>query len=811
MNTLLDDLRYAARTLRRTPGFTAIVILTLAITIGATTAMFSVVNGVLLHPFPYNDPDRLVNIYERNERGGIGAPSYPNFLDWRAQSTVFQRLAFARGDGVRVRGPEGIEQITGAWVTPGFLPLLGVEPLLGRGFSADEEREGGDAVLLLSYGLWQRRYGGDRSVIGTPVTLSDKRYTIIGVMPRGVESRDWEQFWTPIANASSDRALTQRGVRSDNFATGRLMPGVSIQRARAEMNVIARRLAAAHPAENRDWGVQVESLTDSAVGFARPALLVLLSAVALVLLIACANVANLSLVRASGRSTELAVRAALGADRGRVARQLLTESVVLALAGGSLGLLAGAALLRVLKAAAPGDIPRIDLVTIDWRVVCFVAGTSVLTALLVGLAPALRAATPDLMDALKSGARGTGGARQSRLRGAFLVGEIALSLMLLVGAGLLVQSFLRLREVSPGFNPERLIVLRVLPSGPAYRDDPRRLALFTNVAEALRRLPGVRSVALVNHAPMGRAGVMGRFVVGDHPAAPGQEEFAAFLTAGAGYFETMEIPLRAGRTFTQADMTAPIGPVIVSESLARINWPSENPIGRRLTIFKAAPGKSDTGEAIDAMVVGVAGDVKRQDLSTPATAAIYLPLTANLWGNAHVVIRTSADAAALIPTVRRTAAAAAGEVHIEGPDTMREWMAGTLAERRFNMQLLAAFAVTALALAALGIYGVLSYTVTQRTREIGIRMALGAERTSVLGLVVWQGLKLAIIGTVIGLAGALALTRVLSGQLYGVSATDPLTMLAVAALLAAVALVASYIPGRRAARVDPLVAIRTAD
>ncbi|HEX5436951.1 MAG TPA: ABC transporter permease [Gemmatimonadaceae bacterium] len=816
MNLLLHDLRYALRSLRRSPGFTCVAVLTLALGIGATTAVFSVVNGVLLRPLPFAEQERLFALFARSKDGGERLPSYPNFLDWQRQATTLD-LAYVRGRSESLRGPDGVRSVLVAYVSPRYFSVLGAHAALGRTFLPGEEQAGRGTVAVLTHHFWEQHFGGDPAAIGATITLGSRSYVIVGVMPRGARYPTWPpDVIAPMsAIIGSDRVLAQRDYHADAALLGRLRPDVSLAQAQGELNAIALRLAAAYPEVNRDWtSVLAYPVRRLILGDVRPRLLVLMAAVVLVLLVACANVTSLSLARAASRTREMAIRAALGAGRGRVVRQLLTESALLAAAGGVLGIGIAWIGVALLRRAAPQSLPRLNQVALDPAMLAFTLGVSLLVALIVGLAPALRAAAPNLATSLKERAGGSGGDRhRQRMRGALVTAEIALALVLVAGAGLLINSFWRLTRVDLGFNPAHLVGADITPPSPRY-DDPRQAAaLYARLLDAVRPIPGVERVAMANFTPLGHGGVPTKVEVGGK-ATYGEwgNRGASFRTVSPGYFHTMEIPLRAGRAFTTADLSSAGAVAIVNERFAHLYWPDESPIGQPVTVFKSAQGRADFGQPIHAVVVGVAATVRNRADDTLPTPKIYLPYTVNPWTHMALIVRATGDPTRLIPALKHAVLAVEPAIPMmgwgAGFGTMDDLAARGLSAQRFNTALLAAFALSALLLAAIGIYGLMAYAVTQRTAEIGIRMALGATRRDVLRLVVREGMRLAGAGIILGLAGSVVATRLLASLLYGVSATDPLTLASVAVLLTAVALAACWLPARRASGVDPLIALR---
>lgn len=814
MDTLLHDLRYAVRSLRRSAGFTTVAILTLALGIGATAAVFSVIDGVFLKPLPFADERRLFYFLERRAEGGRRLPSYPSFLDWKRDATTTE-LAYARGRPEAMRGNDGVENVLVAYVSPRFLSVLGAHPILGRTLLPDEEREGAANAAVITHHFWMRHFGGDPTAVGKTLVLGDRSYTVVGVMPREAAFPLWVDIWAPVAAiAGADRVLEERDFHADGILIGRLHRGVSLAQAEGELGTIARRLATAYPAANRDWtSVDARPVGSAIIGDVRPRLLVLMGAVAVVLLIACANVTSLSLARAAARTREIAIRSALGAGHARVVRQLLTESVLIATAGGVLGTAIAWSGVALLGHSAPWAVPRLAEVTLDFRVLAFVLGISFASALVVGLVPAWRSVMPDLADSLRERAQGAGGgALRQRLRAVLVTAEIALALILVAGAGLLIRSLQELQRLELGFDPERMVTFDITPPSPRY-DDPRdAAALYARIADAVRPLPGVERVALANFPP-GSGGIPTRVEVdGKVPYGEWGDRGASFRTISRGYFHATGIPLRQGRDFTDAEIASAGAVAVVSEAFARLYWPGESPLGHSVTVFKSAQGRADFGQPIRMTVIGVAADVQNGAPGDPPRPEIYVPFTANPWTHMNLVVRAKGEPAALIPALKRAVLGVEPAIPIAGGGAefivMDEQSARGLGVQRFNASLLGAFALSALLLAAIGIYGLMAYAVTQRTREMGIRMALGARPRDVLSLVVRQGMTLALLGIVIGIAGAFATTRLLASMLYGVAPTDPATFTGVAVLLAGVALLACWLPARRAARVEPNVALR---
>ena len=803
METLWQDVRYGWRMLRAKPGFTAVAVTALALGIGANSAIFSVVNAVLLRPLPYPEPGQLAMVWLDNRRQGVrdDITSYPNFSDWRDQNQVFQGMAGVADWRMSLTGAGEPEELHGASVSANFFALMGVNPAAGRGFTAEEEEPGREQVVVLGHGLWQRRFGGEPGVVGRDLILSGRSYQVVGVMPQGFQFPARAELWSPLA--PNPRLKAARGA----FwlpVVGRLKPGVTRERAQAEMDVIARRLEEQYPNINGGYGINVVALHEQTVGKIRPALLVLLGAVAFVLLIACANVANLLLARAAARQKEIAIRTALGAGRWRLVRQLLTESVMLALAGGALGLLLAIWGIDTLRALSPTNIPRLDQLGIDRHVLLFTLAVSVVTGLVFGLAPTVQAWRATLNETLKEGGRGAAaGAGGQRTRRLLVVLEMAVTLLLLIGAGLMIRSFWRLQQVDPGFNPERLLTLRLSLPRSKYPEGLNVVAFYEQLQERLSALPGVQSVGATTSVLMDNLPNSSGFSIEGRPREPEAQRLELpFDSVTPTYFRSMGIPLLSGRTITPQDVADGPQVALVNEAVVRRYFPNEDPLGKR---FKFGDPED---QAPWITIVGVVKDVRRQGLDTAARIASYLPHRQRPARSLEVVIRAAGEPLALAGAARDTIRSLDRDLPITNLRTMSDVLSETSAQRRFNMLLLGLFAGVALLLAAVGIYGVMAYAVTQRTHEIGIRMALGARPRDVLSLVLKQGLGLALAGVALGLGGAFALTRLMASLLYEVSATDPLTFAAVALLLVGVASLASYLPARRATKVDPMIALR---
>jgi putative ABC transport system permease protein len=795
---MLHDIRYALRSLLRHRVFALTAILTLGLGIGANTAIFSAVNGVLLRPLPYPEPDRVLTIWGFHPSIGRETASLPDFLDWR-KARSFSGMAAWANAAFTVTGTGEPEVVSGALVTPSYFRVLGAPIPLGRDFRDDEAR-GAARVVVLSQGYWQRAYGGRSDVVGRQITLGGVPYTIIGAGARGLALPAQVDLWAPL---QTDTTL---GRRNDFLQViGRLAPGATPEGARVELATIARRLEAEYPASNAGWGVELIGLQERIVGEIRPALLVFLGAVALVLLIACANVANLMLVRVAAREREVTIRAALGASRLRLLRQFLTESVLLALAGGILGLGLAVWGVDALRALEPGTVPRLQEIRLDARALAFALVLSTGTGLLFGVVPAIRALGFDLRGGLAEGGRALAGARAAaRTRNALVLAEVALASVLLVGAALLLRSFVGLQRVDPGIAVDGILTARVTLPRSRYEDPARQVAFADALLDRARALPGVSSAALGSGAPVDDALPYWAFAMaGVEQPPPEVVQDAVVYRASPEYFPTFGLPLIRGRLFEAGDRADQTPVAIVSQGLAQRYWPGRDPIGSRITFGDPGDSTSDW-----MTVVGVVGDVRQDGAVSPAYPQIYVPFAQLSNRSIVVALRTGRNPLALVAPLKQVLAGVDPNLALSQVSTMEQRVAGTLARPRVNALLLAAFAATALVLAALGIYGVIAYSVVQRTRELGIRVALGASADVVLGMVMRQGLSPVLIGLAIGLGVAAVGSRVLRSLLYGVTATDPATYAAVAAFLTVVAVAASYVPARGAARSDPVQALR---
>ncbi len=806
MGNLLQDLRYGLRMMLKAPGFTAIAVLALALGIGANTAIFSIVNAVLLRPLPYRDPEQLVQVWDnfrqlKLEKIWISVPEY---ADYGKLTGVFAQTAAYDTWDINVTAGDAPERVHGILATASLFPMLGVNAEVGRVFNDEEDKPGSNQVAVLSHGYWLRRFGGDRGIVGKKLSFDGKTYSVIGVMPAGFAFPDKEtEVWVPIAFDPSLFAETERGSRYINMVA-RLRPGVSVERAAAEMDATAARLQQQYPdsyAANSGWGVSVIPLHEQVVGDVRKPLIILLGAVAFVLLIACANVANLLLVRAAVRQKETAIRTAMGASRGRLIRQLLTESVVLSLTGGALGLLLAVVGINLILSFSPADVLPVKEVGLDARVLGFTLLVSLLTGVIFGLAPALQASKADLNEVLKESGRTTIGGKRQRTRSALVVLEVAMSLLLLIGAGLMIRSFMRLLRVDPGFKSEHVLTMQLSLPQTKYAQPPQRVAFYRQVLQRLEALPGVKAVGAINQLPLTGSSSDRTFnEQGKPPQNPPPN--AEFRVVSPGYFRAVGIPLVKGRYFADTDQETTPKAVIINQAMARRYWPGEDPLGKRIS-FDGAPGQPNWRE-----VVGIVGDVRQLGLGSEAKPEMYVPFTQFPRLNMTLVAQSAGDPAKLTSAVRSEVRAIDADQPVYNTRTMEEVLAQSVAKQRLNMLLLGIFAGVALVLAAIGIYGVMSYTTAQRMHEFGIRMALGARPKDLLTLVLGQGMLLALLGVVLGLVAAFLATRVMSSLLYGVSSTDPLTFIGVALLLLLVALAASLVPARKATRVDPIIALR---
>jgi putative ABC transport system permease protein len=800
--TTLYDFKHGARSLFRSPGFSAVAIAALAIGIGANTAIFSVINTLLLQPLPYRDADRLAIVWERNiprdRRTNVVGPA--NYLHWREMNRTFEDLAaVSMSYSVTLTGGGEPEEIPAQSLSVEAIPLMGITPMLGRAFTQDEARPNA-RFAMLSERLWRRRFAADPAILDRPLQFQGVAYTIVGILPGNFSFLDRTvEVWFPIGFTAQSRTPRGRSLQ----VVGRLKPGVTFDQAQEDMVRVGNDLATMFPAFNTGWSVTVIPVRKQLTGAVRPALFVLAGAVGFVLLIACANVANLLLSRATVRRRELAVRAALGAARARLVRQLIAESLTIAMAGGVVGLLLAWWALGFLRTVAAARLPiqRLEMVGIDGWVLAFALGISLMSGIVFGVVPALTASGDSLTDSLKEGGRTGSSARGKRARSVFVVAEVALALILLVGAGLLVRSFTRLLGVSPGFDPSKTITMRLTLPAARYGAEGQRGRFLDRFFAEVGRLPGVQSAGAISFLPMtGLGAATSMTIVGQPPPPAGQEPVTDVRVISHDYLEAMGVPLLKGRLFNEQDPSDARGRVVISETMARRHWPGEDPIGKRVRI---------AWDSHEDEIIGVVGDVKHYGLDSPSVRAMtYWPYARNPYGAMTVTIRTASDPRQIVNAVAAAVRRLDPDLALAAVQTMDEVVSNSMAERRLTMLLLAVFAGAALVLAALGIYGVVAYSVTQRTQEIGIRMALGARQGDVLRMIVRQAVALVSIGIAVGAAGALLLTRLMEGLLFAVTPADPVTFAAVGATLALVAALASYVPGLRATRVDPVIALR---
>ena len=811
MQTVLQDLRYGARMLLKSPGVTLVAIIALMLGIGANTAIFSVVHGVLLRSFPYQDGEKLAIVWEHRKRADRNNPqnviNLGNFFDWKDQNTVFSDMAAFFDSNVNLTGDGVPEEIPGQIATPNLFSLLGVNPIKGRTFAPDDGKPGQNRVIVIGYDLWQRRFGGDPSIVGRKITLNNEPNEIIGVLPpdvgwfvqKGSMIRSAPQIWAPWQVSENLRKRQGRFAR----AVARLKPGVTFEQAQNEMNVIGSRLEQQYPEFNTQWGVNVVPLRTQVTGEIRKPLLILLGAVGFVLLIACANVANLLLARAATRKKEIALRAGLGASRWRIARQLLTESVLLSAIGGGLGLLLAWWGTRALVALSPPELMDLRDTSVNLPVLGFTIGLTLLTGIVFGLVPALEATRVDLNESLKEGGRGSGqGAGSNRLRSAFVVTQVALALVLLVGAGLLIKSLSRLNSVEPGFDPQRLLTVRVNLPDRKYDSDEKVISFFQKAVDQLRAIPSVETAGAINYIPFGGPhSATGIQIEGQPVLPPGQRLGTGIVVTDANYFEVMRVPLKRGRLFTAQEVREMRHVVVVNEAFARENFPDKDPIGQRVTIDM----KDDN---VPSEIIGIVGDNKHKGLDTKIEPMSFWPHAELVASSMTLVVRTKGEPTSVAAAARNVIHQIDPEQPVGEVNTMQGLMARSVARSRFNTILLAVFSAVAMVMAVVGIYGVMSYSVQQRTHELGVRLALGAQHVDVLKLILKQGLLLGVIGVVAGLLGSFGLTRLMTSLLFEVAPTDLRTFALVAGGLFLIVLFACYIPARRATKVNPLVALR---
>jgi putative ABC transport system permease protein len=811
MENLFQDVRYGLRMLRKSPGFTVVALLTLALGIGANTAIFSVVYGVLLRPLPYQNPAGLIVLNETTPKVGTVSVSYPNFMDWRVQSHMFSKLAAVESvafnlAGVDPAGADQPENISGAAVSSDFLSMLGVRPMLGRNFDSSQDQAGTASVVLLSYQLWQSHFGGARNVLGRTIALNGRGFTIIGVLPpdfRWIEKTD---VLEPIGLRANDPDFNERGDRGDMVVLGRLAPGVSFAQARAEMEGIAARLEKAYPFSNGQFGVTLQPIRDVFVSDLRPSVLVLLGAAVFVLLIACANVANLFLMRGAGRTKEIALRIAVGASRSRIIHQILVESFVLAFFGGLLSLALAFAGIRGMIRLIPADMLAGADVSLNGPVLLFACGVVVLCTFVFGLAPASQSTRPDVQSELKESGRAmSASAGQGRLRGALAIAEVSLALILLVGAGLMMKSLYRLLSVDPGFQPQRVLTMNMSLRTAQYAKDPARINFWQQVLAGVRSLPGVEAAALGTVIPLtGNHSRNDITLEGMALPKPGSFPHPDAHSVSPGYARTLGVPLQRGREFTEADTETAPQVAMINTTLAQRFFAHEDPIGKRFMFGHPSTERAPKWITI----VGVAGDTKLYGLANPARLEVYIPFRQDPSSGMTLIVKSGIEPAALASSIRYAVASIDKDQPVSDIATMQQLVNDSVSTRRITLIMLGVFGALALLLGAIGIYGVLAYSVAQRTHEIGIRMALGARRGDVMRMILAQGAKIAGAGVLIGVIASFGLTRLMTNLLFSVSPADPATFTSVAIVLVLVALLASYIPARRTLRVDPMIALR---
>jgi putative ABC transport system permease protein len=812
MNGLIQDLRYAVRQMRKNAGFTAVAVITLALGIGANTAIFSVVNGVLLRPLGFKNPNRLVRVWHVPPAKSFPgmtrfAVSAANYVDWEKQSHVFDSMAILSYRGFDLTGADKPEQVDATAVSSDFFAALGVQPMLGRVLTPDENQPGRSHVVVLSHRFWQEHFGANSDIVGRNINLDGSSYLVAGVMPESFHFPDFAQMWTPMAWTDQ-----QRAVRGEHhyMVIARLKPGVELKQAQAEMNTISGRLEQAYPEDDKGWGAVVVPLHDDLVADVRPALLVLLGAVAFVLLIACVNVANLALAKTFSRQKEIAIRTALGATSARVLRQILAETVLLALAGGAIGLMCAHFGVQLIRVFLADKLPSSIDIGLDSWVLAFTAVISIVTGIVAGILPALRLTRRDVNEALKQGlGRTDADSNGRRTRSILVVSEVALSLMLLVGAGLMIRSFQRLQSVNTGFDSHSVLTMNAMVSRAKFSSPAQQISFFEEVLRRVRALPGVESAAVIDDLPLSDQGSHQPVAIEGRPAVPMAEQPEVNVRLiSAGYMSALHIPILRGRDVNDNDVAGRPATILISESMARLFWPGEGPLGKRLTLTFSPDAVRE--------VVGVVGDVKIDSLDqSRASPTLYSPLdqlsvSSTGWGSfpMTLVVRSAQESSGMVSAVSNAVHEVDRDIPLRDIFSMDDLVKNSITQQRFNMLLLGAFAGLALLLAAVGIYSVLSYSVKRSVREIGIRLALGAKLDDVLRTVVFEGMKPTLLGVAVGTAGALALGRVLSSLIYGVRPTDPITFLAVAMLLGAVAFLASIIPAYRATQVDPMVALR---
>ncbi len=810
------DARHLLRSLRGAPGFTVVAVLTLALGIGATTAVVSIADHVLIRSLPFRDAGRLVMMLERDEHGGMRTPSAPTAADWRRDpgaAQAFEGVSYVRGDGVTLRVDDETETVGDAFVGPEFFPLLGVRPLLGRVLLNDDQRADAPAVAVLSHAVWQRRYAGDPAIVGRIISVDNVPTIVVGVLPAGAVYPPFAGLWQPITHYKHQAILQRRGFHADSRTFARLRAGVDSTRAVGFMRTVGARLAAEYPAEQATWMPALVPLSNEIIGNVKRMLWTLAGAAGAVLLLACANVAGLLLARVTTRTRELAVRTALGASRGRVVRQLLTESVILAAIGGAVGGGVALVFVRVSRTLLAARLPRMDELAIDWRMLAVAAAATSVTAILCGVWPAMRATARRSTDVLRSSALGSVGVRaESRMRRGLVTAQFALALVLLIGAGLLVRSFRKAVAVDVGFDAAGVVTVRIRPPGGVYGTPQQAAALYARLMDAARTVPGVMSAGFINHAPFHGASIYSTLAIEGRSALDSSNQ-VLYRTVSGSYLDTMKMSITAGRWFDETEMRSPGGSFVINQSMARQYWGSANVVGQRITVTRASQGRPDFGQPLPGTIIGVVADVRQRGKDQPIEPEVYVPYTLETWPWGMLMVRAR-DGARSIPALVRAVRSVDARLVPEGVVGEREFQAienaitESLRPRRFSMVLIAAFATCALVLAAIGMYGVVAYGVAQRTREIGVRKALGATDRSIVSLILRESIGVVSMGIVVGAAAAWGAARLIRGMLFDTGLVDPGAYGATIALLAGVALLAAYIPARRAMRLDPAIAMR---
>jgi putative ABC transport system permease protein len=813
MTVLSQDIRMGFRMLIRDPWFAAVAVFTIALGIGATTVIFSAINSVLLRALPYEDPDKLVMVWATRESGSQTPVSVANMTDWRKQNKVFEDIGGYAPQSYNLIGSGEPERVQGALVSSSLLTALRIKPIHGRIFSEDEDKIGANRVVIIGEKLWRRRFNAEPQLVGRTVTLNGDNYTVIGILPTSLDllriaaptgsALDDTELWTPLGGEKLPSSRAYNILR----VIARLKTNISVQQAQAQMGMIASQLETQYPETNRGRGIRIMPLYDEVIGRSSAALWILFGAVTFVMLIACANVANLMLIRGFRRHKEIAIRAALGAGTGRLIKQLLTESLILSLIGGSLGLLFASFGVRLVSAASPRNIIRLDQINLDTKVLVFTFGASLLTGLIFGLMPAFQMTRVNMNESLKEGGRSNTDTRQ-HVRSLIVSFEVALALVLLIGAGLVIRSILGVLSVDPGFRTENIQTMRVLLSQANYPDSQRWLNFFNEVTQRVQALPGVQSVGLINNLPLSGTGAISGFIIEGRPALRAEEE-ADYMTGcrviRPTYFDTMGIRLKKGRQFTERDNQNSSRVAVISEAMAQRFWHGEDPIGKRVAIGREQVQGQET---IWREVVGVVGNVRHWGLMEDATPDTYVSDLQNPSPSMFLVVRSSSNQPDLVSAIRKEILSIDKDQPVYSVRTIDELLSRSYSQLRFYMLLLTIFAGIALVMAVVGIYGVLAYSVSQRKREIGVRLALGAQRSDIIKMVLAQGMKLVLIGIVAGIAVAIPLTRLMSSLFYGVSSVDPLTYVGLSLFLALIALISSYIPARSATRVDPAITLR---